>query len=128
MRVVSDMRVAEMVAGACKVRFAPPLSCIGIEKDGEVIGGVVFNCFEGTDIHATVAGKGWSPEFLRIVGKYIFGTLGCERVTAKTEQASVVRIAQKLGGQVEGELRNHFGPGRNATIIGILRDEYRFKE
>lgn len=128
MRTVTDDRVALLVGAACRTVFHPPYACIGIEKNGEVVGGVVFNCYEGNDIHATVAGKGWTPEFLRTVGRYAFDTLGCERITAKTEQASVVRIAERLGGQIEGELRNHFGPGRNAFVVGILKDEYRFKE
>lgn len=128
MRIVTDDRVALFVANACQTRFYPPFTCLGIERDGEVIGGVVFNCYEGFDIHATVAGKGWSSEFLRTVGRYVFDGLKCERITAKTEQTSVVRLAEKLGGQVEGELRNHFGPGRNAFLVGILKDEYRFKE
>lgn len=128
MKTVTDDRVSLFVARECGVAFYAPYTCIGIEKDGEVIGGVVFNFYEGTDIHATIAGKGWTPEFLRTVGRYVFETLGCERVTAKTEQVRVVRIAEKLGGQIEGELRNHFGPGRNAFLVGILKDEYRFKE
>lgn len=128
MRIVSDDRVPAFMHAAIDKLFYPPFWCIGIEKDGEIIGGVIFNCFEGSDVHATVAGKGWTPNFLKIAGKFAFETLGCERITAKTEQDSIVRLGLRLGGQVEGRMRNHFGPGRDATIIGILKNEYRFKE
>lgn len=126
MKTVTDGRVSILVSELCGTLFYPPFTCIGIEKDGEVIGGVVFNCYEGADIHVTVAGKGWTPGFLADVGQYVFGTLGCERLTSITEQPSIVRIAERLGGKVEGRMRNHFGKGRDGVVIGILKDEYRF--
>lgn len=128
MKIVTDYRVATFVSVAIGSLFYPPFWCIGIEKDGEIIGGVIFNCFEGHDVHATVAGKGWTPNFMKLAGKFAFETLRCERITAITEQDSIVILGQRLGGKLEGRLRNHFGPGRDATIIGILKDEYRFKE
>lgn len=99
---------------------------MGIEKDGEIIGGVVFNMFEGRDVHVTVAGTGFGKNFLQSVGQYVYEQLGCARMTVKTEQSSVIRIAEKLGGQREGILRDHFGEGRDAVIVGILKSEYRF--
>lgn len=75
-------------------------------------------------MHVTVAGHGWTKSFLTDVGQYVFGTLRCQRMTAITEQPRIVRIAERLGGQVEGMLRNHFGPGRNAFIVGILKEDY----
>lgn len=106
--------------------FSPPLTCMGLEKDGEIIGGVVFNIFEGPDIHISVAGSGWSKGFLAEVGHYVYTVLGCERMTVITEKTETVRLAEKLGGQVEGLMRNHFGAGRNAFIVGILKSEYKF--
>lgn len=47
-------------------------------------------------------------------------------MTAITEQPKIVRIGERLGGQVEGCLRNHFGPMRDGYVIGILKNEYRF--
>lgn len=126
MKTVSDNRVVIFVAEQCNTLFYPPFTCLGVEKDGEVIGGVVFNCYEGADIHATVAGKGWTKGFLADVGHYVFDHLKCERITAVTEQIPVVRIAERLGGKIEGCLRSHFGKGRDGYVIGILRDEYRF--
>lgn len=128
MNIVTDGRVSIFVSEKLGRLFYPPFRCVGIEKDGEVIGGAVFNCFEGKDIQVTVAGKGWNPTFLKRVGTYVYGQLGCERITVKTEQERVVEIAKKLGGQVEGRLRNHFGPGRDAIIVGILKADYKFQE
>lgn len=99
---------------------------MGLEKDGQIIAGAIFNVFEKPDLHVSIAGHGWTRTFCREVGRYVFEQLGYLRMTALTEQPEVVRFAERLGGQVEGLLRNHFGPGRDAVIIGILREEYKF--
>lgn len=124
--IVSDERVAKFVSGEVGQGFVPPYTCFGTERGGRIINGVIFNCFEGADVHVSIAGHGWTRGFLADVGAYVFGALKCERITVQTEQPKLVRIAERLGGQVEGLKRNHFGPGRDAFLVGILRQEYRF--
>jgi len=126
MIIITDARVAELVTRLTGKVFAPPFTCAGIEKDGEVIGGVVFNVYEGNDIHVSIAGKGWTKGFLADIGNYCYNQLGCNRITSVTEDPKVVRIAERLGGKIEGCLRNHFGKGKDGFIIGILKDEYKF--
>jgi RimJ/RimL family protein N-acetyltransferase len=126
LRIVGDDRVAKFISDAVGKGFVPPFTCMGIERDGQIIGGALFNVYEQPDIHVTVAGKGWTRGFFAEVGQYVFGTLKCERITAITEQPKVVRIAERLGGQVEGCLRHHFGKGRDGYVIGILKDDYRW--
>lgn len=125
-RTVADERVTAFVSDRCGVAFCPPYTSLGIEKDGAIIAGVILNVFEGADVHMSVAGSGWTRGFLADFGNYVFDQLRCERVTAITEQPKVVRLAERLGGQVEGLMRNHFGAGRDAYIVGILKSEYRF--
>lgn len=124
--IVTDERVARFVSRELGFGLCPPYSVVGIERDGEIIGGVLLNFFEGKDLHVSVAGKGWGKEFLRQVGEYVFNQLGCLRATLITEQPSVVALGIKLGGQIEGCLRDHFGEGRHGTIVGVLREEYRY--
>lgn len=124
--IVGDERVLKFVSDALGVSLFPPFTAMGIEKNDEIVAGVIFNCFEGSDVHITVAGHGWSRGFYAEVGDYVFHKLGYERMTAITEDHKVARLAEKLGGQIEGRMRNHFGVGRDAFIIGILKDEYRF--
>lgn len=124
--IVTDERVALFVSQACDVAFVPPYTCMGIERDGEIIGGVIFNVFENFDVHVTVAGSGWSRSFCQAVGDYVFNQLKCERMTAVTGSPAVVHLALRLGGQVEGLLRNHLGKGRDGFVVGILKEEYRF--
>jgi RimJ/RimL family protein N-acetyltransferase len=87
---------------------------------------VIFHCFEGANVHFTVAGSNWTPGFVRAAGEYVFEQLRCLRMTATTEQDSVVKLACKLGGQVEGCLRDQFGKGRDGWVVGILRAEWKY--
>lgn len=124
--IVADERVARFVSERLGTAFCPPYTCLGIERDGEITAGVLFHCFEGPAVHITVAGTGWTPQFVTAVGDYVFGQLGCLRMTITTEQESVVKLACKAGGQVEGCLRDQFGEGRDGHVVGILRREWRY--
>lgn len=124
--IVDDERVARFVGERVGTIILPPFTCMGIERDGEIIGGVVFNHFTGFDLHITVAGKGWTKGFFAEVGHYVFDQLQCLRMTAVTEQFEVVRLAERLGGEIEGMMRNHFGPGRDAYIVGMTREDWKY--
>lgn len=124
--IVTDDRVAVFVAKHTGTIINPPYTLMGIEQRGEIVSGVVFNHFTGHDIHMTVAGRGWTKGFIADVGEYLFGQLRCLRVTIITEQPKVVRLAEKLGGQVEGLMRNHFGADRNAFVVGILKQDWKY--
>lgn len=122
--IVADERCAKFVSERLGVAFCPPYTAMGIERDGEIAGAVLFNHFEGADVHVSVAGEGWSRSFLRAVGTYVFDTLGCERMTAVTADEVTATFAERLGGQYEGRLRSHFGPGKDGFVCGILKSEW----
>lgn len=124
--IVSDERVAAFVSEQLGHAFCPPYTTLGIERDGRIVGGVIFHCFEGAAVHVTVAGSGWTKGFMQAVGQYAFQQLRCERITVTTEFNDVATYAERLGGKREGLLRSQFGHGRDAIIVGILKAEYRF--
>lgn len=126
MRIVTDERVAVFLAKALGINVVPPYTVVGTEKDGEIINGVLINHFTGHDCHVSIAGRGWTKQIIRGVGEYVFDQLLCLRMTVLTEQPHVVRIAERLGGQVEGLLRNHFGEGRDAFVVGILNKDWPY--
>lgn len=127
MAIVTDEKVAAFVARQLGVQLCPPFTCMGTERDGWIVNGVVFNCFEGPNVHVTIAGKHWNRELITSVGEYVFNQLGCLRMTVTTEQPAVVGYAIRLGGKQEGVLRDYYGHGRDGVIVGILREEWRFK-
>ena len=122
--IVTDERVARFVGAQIGSIIYPPFTCMGLEQDGEIVGGAVFNCFTGHDIELTLAGRVWSRPFLKALGEYAFKQLGCIRVQMTTEQEAVARYAERLGGKREGVLRNKFGRGRDGIVIGLLSEEY----
>jgi hypothetical protein len=126
--IVTGEPVARFVSERLGFGLCPPYSAMGLERGGAIIGGALFNGFEGADVHVTVAGTGWTREFLRAAGTYIYDQLGCARATITTGHRDVMELALRLGGKREGVLRDHFGPGSDAVIVGILRHEYRYLE
>ncbi|ALC11213.1 hypothetical protein [Sphingopyxis sp. 113P3] len=124
--IVDGEGVARFVSERLGITLCPPYTTLGIERDGELVGGVIFHCFEGSAVHVTVAGKGWTRGFLRAVGHYVYRQLDCARMTITTGQPEVVSYAKRLGGQVEGVLRDQYGPGQDATIVGILARDWRY--
>lgn len=125
-RIVTGDEVARFVSNHLGFALCPPFTAMGIEREGQIVAGVIFHCFEGAAVHITVAGKGWTPEFVRAVGWYVYDKLGCLRMTITTEQPSVVALAEKAGGQVEGRLRDQFGEGRDGVVVGILKSEWKY--
>lgn len=124
--IVTDERVARFVGDRCETIICPPYTAMGIEKDGEIIAGVVFNNYTKNDIEVTVAGGPFNRGFICAVGKYVFEQIGCVRMSITTEKPEVIRIAQRLGAQTEGLKRNRFGKGRDGTILGILREDWNY--
>lgn len=124
---MTDDRVARFVGARVGLIIYPPFTSMGIERGGNVIGGVVFNCFTGPSIEATVAGRGWSRGFFEAVGRYVFDQLGCIRIDVTTEHEAVAQMAERLGARREGVLRDKFGRGRDGIVLGVLEQEYRFR-
>jgi RimJ/RimL family protein N-acetyltransferase len=123
--IVIDDHVARFVGERCNTIIYPPFTAMGIERDGEIIGGVVFNCYTRFDIAVTVAGHGFTRRFVRAVGNYVFDQLGCLRLSITTEQDQVVDFAKRLGAQTEGRKRNHFGRDRHGIVLGILKEDWK---
>lgn len=124
--IVIDERVARFVGERCGTIIYPPYTCMGIERDGEIVAGVIFSGFTGNDVSVTVAGTGFTRGFISAVGEYVFEQLGCLRLSITTEKPEIIRIAHRLAAQTEGTKRNHFGKGRDATMLGILREDWNF--
>jgi hypothetical protein len=126
--IVTDLRVAQFVADRVGYQcFYPPFTCMGLERDGRIVAGVVFNCFTGNDIAVTVAGErgAFTRHFIKEVGRYVYETNGCGRMSITTEQPKIVALAKRLGAQTEGRKRHLFGKGRHGVVLGILKEEWR---
>lgn len=125
-RIVEGLPVARYVATKIEKAISPPYTAMGVEIDGRIVGGVVFNSFTNEDVEVTVAGEpcAWTPAFMRRLARYAFDELGVLRVSLTTQNPAVVDFAQRLGAKLEGVKRNHFGPGKHGYLFGVLREEW----
>lgn len=124
--IVSGARVATYVADRLGSAFATEHTALGIEREGRLVAGVVFNCWTGPDVQLSIAAEpgALSRRFLRRVGLYITKELGCIRATIETEQPHVIDMALRMGGVVEGVKRDLFGEGRDGTVVGVLKKDW----
>ena len=128
MKVIVDGEFVEgWIAGRIGRKVSKPCVAIGIMIDREIAGAALFNNWTGSNIYVTVAGepRAWTRSFLRRLATYAFDELGCIRVTMTTEQPLVADLCRRLGGELEGTMRNAFGPGRDGLLFGIQRADWR---
>jgi hypothetical protein len=129
MTIVTDNRVALFVGQRNEQVVIPPFTAMGVERGGEIIAGAIFRNFIGPDCDVMVVGnlEAFTPGFVRSIGRYVFDQLGCCRLSMTTDQDRVIELAQRLGAKIEGVKRDGFGPGRNATLLGVLAADWKFK-
>jgi len=105
---------------------------IGLEEDGELIAGVVFNMFTGGSISmhvAAVPGKRWmTKDYLWRCFAYPFLQLKCNRITGlvRTDNLEAQKFDEHLGFKREGLLRRACEDGTDMIVYGMLREECRF--
>lgn len=128
-QIVTDDRVARFVGDRNAHKVIPPYTALGVECRGDIIAGAVFRNWTGPDIEVMVVGelKAFTPGFVRAIGRYVFDQLGCERLSMWTDQPRVIALAERLGAQFEGIKRNGHGAGRDLTLLGVLRADWKFK-
>ena len=107
---------------------------LGLEEDGELIAGVVFNWYTGPSISMHVAaepGRRWlNRDFLFRAFAYPFLQLNCNRVTGlvRVDNLDAQRFDEHLGFKREGVIRQGAEDKTDFILYGMLRDECRWLE
>lgn len=121
-----DEAIAKFVGSTLGITLHPPLSAIGFARNDKLIGGAVFNQFNGSNIEVTLVCPMLSRETIRALVRYAFVQLGCLRMTAKTKRSNkrTCQILPKIGFQYEAVLRRFFGPqtADDAIVYRLDRD------
>lgn len=121
-------RITEWCGDRLGTVMSGPHQSFGIVRNGEVIGGCVFQNWNQHDIDVAVVGIGasWPRAFLRRLGHYAFEELKCCRVTAitRSDNARAVRVLNKFA-TYEGTKRKGYGTC-DALIFGILKEEWPY--
>ena len=93
-----------------------PYTAIGLELDGELVGGVVYDGWYGPNVFAHIAGKPgtrWlTRSFLYAMFQYPFVQLGVERITGPVPSTNLAAI----------RLDTHLGFVHEATLRGAVPD------
>lgn len=106
---------------------------IGIEEDGELIGGVVFTHPDlmGMVLHSGGKNARWlNRTSLRAIFSYPFKQCGCRRLTTlvRSDNPHADVVARKAGFKYEGRLRAAEADGADLLVYGMLADECRWLE
>lgn len=125
LEIVQGAPVARFVGAKCGTIFAEPYTAIGYARDGQVIGGAVFNGYTGRNVDLSIGhdAQSWPVSFVRFFGNYVWNTLKVERMTMIV-RPELVPLCARMGGKIEGVLRDWYENG-DAVILGILRHEWK---
>jgi RimJ/RimL family protein N-acetyltransferase len=128
-----DERVCQWVAQRLDVsNWGPDPVGIGLEQDGELIAGVVFNQYDEANVNMHIAsepGKNWlTREFLTCCFAYPFVQLGVNRVTGlvRTDNLPAQKFDEHLGFKREGLVRRAYTDGTDMIVYGMLKEECKW--
>ena len=102
---------------------------IGDFRNGAVhsAAGFVNWCGHDVEVHLASAGA-LSRAFLKRLGEYVFGELGCARASCRVAADNPWQnVLTRMGWRQEGRLRNGFdGVSIDMLVFGILKEDYRY--
>jgi hypothetical protein len=131
MKIVTKdpQRYIDWLQEQLNLKFVSPACSYGIEDNvGTLRAAVVFTDFTGCDCHINLAGRAALGRLaLRINATIPFIQLGCRRLTAlvskNNKSMEDLMWRSRLGFRLEGEMRNYYPDGSNATVWGMLKEE-----
>jgi RimJ/RimL family protein N-acetyltransferase len=106
-------------------------STIGLEKNGKIVAGVVYQGHNGPSVLMHFALEGShviTPAFVCAVFMYPFQVLRCHRITGlvRTDNMDAQALDENLGFVREGLMRQAAGDRTDFILYGMLQRECRF--
>ena len=102
---------------------------IGWQKDGEIVAGVAYEGFSGSNIfvHQCVEGR-VSRNFWWAVTDYPFNQLGCKRITGLVDSINSKALAlnKHIGFQVEATLEKAGKNDSDLVVMVLWKEDCRF--
>ena len=122
-------RVLAFVQKHIPLAFVSNMTAVGLERDGELIAGVIYEGFNGHNVwmHCAIPGR-LTREFLHYCFQYPFLELGCKRVSAYVEasNAKARRFDEHLGFKPEARLRGAASDGGDVILYVMTREGCRY--
>lgn len=112
--------------------YSADLQGIGVERDGEIVGGVLFASYSKHNIFMHVAGTDgiqWATKsFVKSCFGYPFLQLGCDRISGWVEASNTKarHLDEHLGFKQEAILTGAARDGGDVIIYRMWKHECRF--
>ena len=132
-RIVSDpARVYSFCRQYIPIPVVAGMKGLGLERDGELIAGVVYEGYNGVIVWMHVAAKPgakWmTREYLRYCFYYPFEELGCKRVSGSVDASNLMarRFDEHLGFKQEAVLEGAASDGGDVILYVMRREDCRY--
>jgi RimJ/RimL family protein N-acetyltransferase len=133
-RLVFDRsdEVMKFVAGMTGEDRYDNCTTIGLERDGHIVAGVLYQGHNGPNVLMHFSRQGsrhlLTRAFVCAAFMYPFQVLGCNRVTGlvRLDNLDAQRLDEHLGFVREGIMRQGARDGTDFILYGMLRRECRF--
>lgn len=132
-RIISDpARVWAYVHEQVPVPVVAGMKGLGLERDGELIAGVLYEGYNRVNVWmhvAAVPGRQWlNKEYLRYCFYYPFVELNCRRVGAYVDASNTDsrRFVEHLGFEREAVLKGAASDGGDVWVYVMWREKCRF--
>lgn len=131
-KIISNpARVWAYVRNYTPVPVVSGMKGLGLERDGELIAGVLYEGYNGVNVWMHVAitpGKKLTMEFIRYCFYYPFVELGCKRVSGYVEDSNEAakRFDEHLGFTREAVLRGAAADGGDVILYVMRREDCRY--
>jgi RimJ/RimL family protein N-acetyltransferase len=133
-RIVWDQpeRVMRFVADKVGEKELFGYSAIGLERDGDLVAGVLYEQHNGPNVMMHVASDGsrhWmTPAYMAACFRYPFLQLKVNRVSGlvRADNPDAQRFDEALGFKKEGVLREAAADGTDLFLYGMLKRECRY--
>lgn len=131
--IVTGQRVVDWVATVNDhyAKYGYGATGIGVERNGVIVGGAVFNDYTGANINIHFASDGkknWvTREFLWFIFYYAFCQVGVKRVSGfiwESNKASV-EFAKRIGGELEARLVDAAADG-DVLLFKMTKDNCKW--
>ena len=134
-RLISNpARVFAFVSKIMPMAMVEGMKGIGLEKDGELIAGALYEGFNGQNVWAHLAGapgRRWmTRQFLWYGFHYPFNEMGVKRISGyvNASNTDARRLNEHLGYQEEARLKGAAPDGGDVILYVMWRENCRFLE
>lgn len=124
--------VHDFVSQFYPINRSPSATGIGLKQDGQMIAGVLYDDYNGSNVWmhvAAIPGKRWmSRDYLFTCFAYPFVQLQCKRITGWVEASNhdARRFDEHLGFKQEAVLKHAARDGGDVLMYVMFREDCRF--